>query len=269
MSDQSGGVELLQHGSGTLHAPPFADLRSVCVLSPHLDDGVLSLGASISSLVRRSIRVSILTVFAGVPGTGTDLAPEDKRAGFTSSASAATARRQEDLNACELLGCSPIWLDFQGGPTRTASIDDVVHALEPFMDTADLLLVPGFPLLHPDHRLVAAAADQLRHRTTIACYAEQPYAAWKALSRTSFRRDQAQQEGPPRTGCSGRSWQGVTLKDYITKLRAVSQYRSQLAVLRRFPRARIMAYEATHGGESIFLPDLSRRSRDEKGSAAC
>ncbi|MDP9436492.1 MAG: PIG-L family deacetylase, partial [Actinomycetota bacterium] len=39
----------------------------VAVVSPHLDDAVFSLGASIRGAVRRGTRVEVLTVLAGLP----------------------------------------------------------------------------------------------------------------------------------------------------------------------------------------------------------
>ena len=62
-------------------AAPHASERIV-VVSPHLDDGVLSLGASMASWSRRGARVELLTVLAGDPGSEVATGGWDGRAGF-------------------------------------------------------------------------------------------------------------------------------------------------------------------------------------------
>ena len=81
----------------------------VAVLSPHLDDAILSLGAAISG-ARGDVRV--VTVFAGDPDSTLAAGEWDSRAGFRTVGEAARARREEDALACADVGARPVWLPF-------------------------------------------------------------------------------------------------------------------------------------------------------------
>jgi LmbE family N-acetylglucosaminyl deacetylase len=162
----------------------------VVVVSPHLDDAVLSLGATMARTARLGAHWSIVTVFSGDPDSKGPAARYERRCGFLSAGEAASVRRQEDQRACAILGTRPVWLPFGGiqyEPVRDA--DRVWTALEPHINRAELLLLPGFPLTHLDHawitELVLARTPK---NAPIGFYAEQPYARsappphdWQAL----------------------------------------------------------------------------------------
>ena len=152
--------------------------RRVVVVSPHLDDAVLSLAATIAAAVRLGAEWTIVTVFAGNPDATGPARRYDRRCGFLSAADAAIMRRREDERACAILGATPVWLPF--GEVQHGSVEDadlVWTALEPHVNNAELLLLPGFPLAHRDHawitELVLARA---RKNVRIGFFAEQPYA---------------------------------------------------------------------------------------------
>ena len=84
----------------------------IVVVSPHSDDGVLSLGATMSRLARAAREVELLTVFALDPESDAATRGWDERAGFRTEGEAARARREEDRRACALLGVTPAWLPF-------------------------------------------------------------------------------------------------------------------------------------------------------------
>src|SRR5690242_11145568 len=86
--------------------------RDVVVISPHLDDAVLSLGAALSWAARHGARVTVLTVLAGRPDSSTPAGEWDAGSGFGTEGEAATARREEDERACEVLGATPVWLPY-------------------------------------------------------------------------------------------------------------------------------------------------------------
>src|SRR4051812_8706982 len=77
--------------------------KSIVILSPHLDDGVFSLGATALAYRAAGARVRIVTVFANDPES--DAAPSewDVRSGFDSLRRSAGARRREDTLACRLV----------------------------------------------------------------------------------------------------------------------------------------------------------------------
>ena len=66
----------------------------VVVVSPHLDDAALSLGAAIARARRiGAARVVVLTVFAGNPESDLPAGGWDSRAGFATEGEASRARR--------------------------------------------------------------------------------------------------------------------------------------------------------------------------------
>jgi LmbE family N-acetylglucosaminyl deacetylase len=148
------------------------------VLSPHLDDAILSLGCTISRSVRLGGECSIVTIFAGDPDSVAPAGSYDRKCGFLSAGEAAAVRRKEDKKACSILGAKPVWLPFsnkQYDPFRDG--DDVWASLEPHVETAEILLLPGFPLTHRDHAWVTELVlDRAPKGTPIGFYVEQPYA---------------------------------------------------------------------------------------------
>ena len=67
---------------------------TIVVLSPHSDDGVLSLGASMARWARSGRQVELLTVFALDPASSAPTGGWDRRAGFLTEGAAANARRR-------------------------------------------------------------------------------------------------------------------------------------------------------------------------------
>lgn len=147
------------------------------VVSPHLDDAVLSYGGCLGA---ESTPAKVVTVFAGKPPTWPWPSPFDSACGFTNSGEAVLARRAEDQAACGVLGvaCRHLpWLDGQYRFPRDTS--SIVTNLDAHLRRADEVVVP-LGLVHPDHRLVAQlcrrALAPLPPRP-IVVYADMP--AWK------------------------------------------------------------------------------------------
>ncbi|MFN2543803.1 MAG: PIG-L deacetylase family protein [Actinomycetota bacterium] len=233
---------------------------TVVVLSPHLDDGVFSLGASIAQAQRTgSADVTVLTVFGDDPGSDTPAGYWDTRGGFDTEGASARARREEDRRACALVGARPVWLDHGDLQyERGASDDEVWAAVEPHLRGADTVLAPGFPLIHPDHAWLARTALQRGvGGAMLALYVEQPYAVirpWWAVWRRPLEPGFAEElrgvlPGPP-------PWQPlpVTPEDREVKLRACLEYATQIPLISRVsfvPRMR--RYEASRGGETVAV----------------
>ncbi len=125
------------------------------VVSPHLDDGVLSCG----ELLAAHPGATVLTVFAGRPPPGTPLTEWDAASGFEPGDDAIGARLDEDRRALALLGARPVWLDFLDSQYgHSPSVEALADALEPALLAARPAAV-CFPLglFHSDHKLVADA----------------------------------------------------------------------------------------------------------------
>jgi LmbE family N-acetylglucosaminyl deacetylase len=209
----------------------------VVVVSPHLDDAILSLAAAIHCATQRGATVEVLTVFAGDTTSQRRAGRWDRACGFAAAGEAATARRREDQIACELVGARASHLRFgdeQYG--RGARPSEIVRAIREAVTDADLVLLPGFPLRHRDHRWLArtlAGADLGAAATGL--YVEQPYA---------YLATEAPRE---------ESWRALAVAAASTRAKhaACQAYRSQLPVLPRGMLASIADYELRHGGEMI------------------
>lgn len=197
------------------------------MLSPHLDDAIFSVGATILRAARAGARVTVLTVFGGDPRSTTPAGPWDRQAGFATAGEATKARRREDERACALVSAAPIWLPFPDEQYAEGSDDGAVaDAVARAADGADTLLMPGFPLSHADHlRLVRLVLERRLFRGRIVLYAEQPY----ALSAGPVELPESLREL-----LSGEArWHGsrVGYRDLARKLRASRAYATQLACI--------------------------------------
>src|SRR3712207_8859213 len=101
------GVARMRPGAAP-HAAAWSG--RVAVVSPHLDDAVLSLGASMHAAARRGARVEAVTVLAGDPASTTPADDSNRRAGFATAGEAARLRREEDRRACTAVRATPTWL---------------------------------------------------------------------------------------------------------------------------------------------------------------
>jgi LmbE family N-acetylglucosaminyl deacetylase len=227
---------------------------SLAVVSPHLDDAVLSLGASIARWACSGVRVDVVTVLAGDPGSTEPASKWDARAGFATQAEAARARREEDRRACAVLGARPVWLPFvEPDADRPLDGEVVLTGLTEAVAGADAVLIPGFPLTHPDHaRLAELLLGARGSFARMGIYREQPYASWLGSARV------------PEPGELGlalareAAWTPVAvgLRDRLAKWRAARAYTSQLRLLGLTRRgharlARLLGAERRSGGEQI------------------
>jgi LmbE family N-acetylglucosaminyl deacetylase len=234
--------------------------QRLVVVSPHLDDAVLSIGASLAHLARRGVEVEVLTVFGGDPASALEAGASNRRAGFTTTGEAARVRRHEDDRACARLGVRARRLGFDDDEAVPRDRAAIRAALEQQVRGADVVLLPGGPLVHPDHVLVAElTASSLGGGGTAGLYREQPYATWQALGRRGGRpwRTTPPTAPPSFAARWGQAvWQrsGRCPRCQARKVAAAGAYRSQLAVLRRWPRLRIAAHEALTCGERISWP---------------
>jgi LmbE family N-acetylglucosaminyl deacetylase len=233
---------------------PVLGLRALTVLSPHLDDAVLSLGAFLTRVSRLGSKVSVVTVLANDPSAEGPAGEWDALCGFDSAAGAARARRDEDRRACAVLGAGARWLPY-GDETyeRNGSDDEIWRDIRAAVEGADTVLIPGYPLRHPDHRwladLVSARRDELS--CAIWLYSEQPYAAGSLL-----RARAALPPGEAAPGDLRASWRrvGASVPDRLRKLRAIAHYHSQLRRLGLAKLAAVQMEELCRGGELIGCP---------------
>jgi LmbE family N-acetylglucosaminyl deacetylase len=220
-----------------------ASREAIVVVSPHLDDAILSLGAFIAGSASRGADVTVLTVLAGDPRSQAPAGPWDSACGFRTAGDAASARREEDRRACALVRARPHWLPF-GDEQYGLGADalEVRDEVEQALAGAQTVLVPGHPLWHEDHRwLTRLVLGCAREGVRAGCYVELPYARWQLPER-------------PTTFSLGElTWQSAASRprDRLSKARACLAYRSQLPQLSRSPWRSIVLQALRRDGERI------------------
>jgi len=234
--------------------------RRVVVVSPHLDDAVLSLGAAIARAVRRGVHVEVLTVFGCDPDATGPTKGWDARAGFRTEGEAARARRLEDARACELLGAVPVWLPYGSVDyERRGDEGEVRSRVVAALADTDVALLPGSPLTHPDHEWlvrVLTSSGGLPARQ-LGFYAEQPYTLRAGGAALEIPGWLAGEHGAPRAVFEHLR---AGAREGLAKWRAIRRYRSQLPLLAltgvRRPLERFLWAEARSGGEAVaWVPE--------------
>jgi LmbE family N-acetylglucosaminyl deacetylase len=206
------------------------------VLSPHLDDAVLSCWHVLCG----ADAVVVVNVFSGVPSAGTALGWWDRLTRADDAAARVRARIREDREALALAGRFPVNLGLLDGQHH--------GALEPAV-VVDRLSEVGCAAVyapaalggHADHVLVRDAALVLRERgVRVLLYADLPHAirhGWPALvsGDGDVRAGRLWREGLARAGPAlGDVTPIVHVLDraqQARKLAAVRAYRTQLRAL--------------------------------------
>jgi LmbE family N-acetylglucosaminyl deacetylase len=204
----------------------------VLVVSPHLDDGVMSCGCLIAGLARQRA-VAVATVFAGRPRAGDPAFGEwDRAAGFAPGSDVVGRRRTEDRSALAILGARPHWLSFcdsQYGRSPQAGAIARRLARLPALQRNDTVVFFPLGLFHSDHRLVREAVLALLRR-------RRPGARWLAYEDALYRRLPGLRDAAlgrlRRAGLAPRPARAAAdAEAQRRKARAVACYRSQLRAL--------------------------------------
>src|SRR5712691_6246180 len=111
---------------------------SVVVVSPHLDDAVLSCW----HVLVRARGTIVVTALAGAPPTGVPPALWDAATGASDSRVRVAERRAEDDAALALAGCTPVHLDCLDGQYEPGP-HDIAAALAPHVERADVVYCPA------------------------------------------------------------------------------------------------------------------------------
>jgi LmbE family N-acetylglucosaminyl deacetylase len=229
-------LETRQQGDGFVK-DELSDTGPALVISPHLDDAVLSCGQLIGS--RRG--TTIATVLAGFP-PGTHAGWSGRTTGLPVAKDANFQRREEDQTASLVLGAQTVWADLLAGEYAHAAIPseralEIQRAVVATVATSDARTV-FLPLgvTHPDHVAVSDAALFAVRDSEVESYIymDMPYGqarpdrVWRRLRR--IKRHFAVEPLAPFIG------------DRVRKAAAVRAYSSQVGELqegfgRHFDRA--------------------------------
>ena len=243
-------------------------MNRVAVVSPHLDDAVLSAWLVLTG----NPLTRVISCFAGIPPPSMQ-GSWDRRTGL-SSGGAVAARRAEDLSALALAESEAVHLDlldeqYRGG--RDAPRAELAQLLREHLAEADEVWLPAGLGGHVDHvaaRDAALSATGSMHRLRL--YADLPYAgqpAWP-VDVTGAPRDlavhyllavlgrparaqawrSALDAGGVRMNLTRRCIVKLAPSQFKEKVTAVRCYRSQMAALRcgsrhPFRERRLFAYE--------------------------
>jgi LmbE family N-acetylglucosaminyl deacetylase len=149
------------------------------VISPHLDDAVLSCGLFLAA----HPGTVVVTALAGIPP---DLPVNgwDRRCGFRDGDNVMAARRKEDQLALAYVDAEPRWLDFcqrsHLAPDHQVDPAALAEAIGGVVDDVDPTAVAfPFGLGHPDH--------ELTHAATMPVMAARPHLAWYCYEDLPYR----------------------------------------------------------------------------------
>ncbi len=142
------------------------------VVSPHFDDAVLSCW----HLLTGGADVTVVNVFAGVPGHGAMTGSWDCLTRASDSSARMGERLAEDADALALAGVASVNLDLLDSQYRGFGPPPALaEALAEPLHGAETVYAPAAPYPVPDHVVVMAAALALRPDARL--YADLPHAA--------------------------------------------------------------------------------------------
>lgn len=230
------------------------------ILSPHLDDAVLSCW----HVLTQPGEVTVINVFAGVPvGLGPP-AWWDEYTGATDSGERVRERIEEDRLALALAGRKPMNLNFLDEQYREHDqpLAALIAEIERLVASEANIYAPAAFANHTDHALVRAAALELRASGfTVSLYADLPHAtvhgwpAWVAGTRAPASKDLAAAVWGRVLAATGlspaemmASVHRLDADAHARKLAAVQMYGTQLQGLRELA-GRLLTERETLGYE--------------------
>ena len=212
----------------------------MAVVSPHLDDGVMSCGA----LLAREPGSAVCTVFTAGPACTARPTSWDRAAGFVPGDSPMRTRRAEDAAALSLLRAEPVWLDHleeqYGG---ALDHDALVRTLVEHLRRVDVAVIP-LGLWHHDHVAVgeacldARAVLRTRGPDLWVAYADVPYRSFDGGDVLTSRLDELEVRGLsfvalPESRTLRTSYASMDdMTAAAHKRHAIQRYRSQVRALR-------------------------------------
>jgi len=154
---------------------PLWAMRINTILSPHIDDAVLSLWG----LLAGPGEVGVINVFDGVPEGQRAIGWWDHVTRAKDPVARAEERRAEDRAALALAGRSALCLGFVDEQYRDGEpkLEPLVERIARELPQESAVLAPAALGEHPDHRRTRTAALALRERGfQVALYADVPHA---------------------------------------------------------------------------------------------
>jgi LmbE family N-acetylglucosaminyl deacetylase len=195
------------------------------VISPHLDDAVLSCG----TLLAAHPGAFVCTVFTAPPEKHM-ITDWDRQSGFADAVEAIHARKAEDIRALAILGASAIHLPFCDAQYQTPPVPEtLVAAIEQTLrDVEPSSVMIPLGLFHSDHTDVANACLTLMQRfehVRVHAYEDVPY---RTMPDIVPQRLQAIRERGFAAQPVGTLGIAIDARHRRLKRAAINAYRSQL-----------------------------------------
>ena len=226
-------------------------MSTVAIISPHLDDGVLSCGELIRKNIINNIQTTLITIFTGTPlPNELSYAAKQYHSNCFLSDDAMEYRKQEDIKACDYLGCGYLHLNYyeclyrkdENGKSIYPDLSDIYHYekaddrycemlerdLSVILNQYDKIYAPIGIGKHADHLLVRQAINRILIERQVFFYEEVPYIGYEV---ESVRRFFSKNMTPSIKTFSDDEWEA--------KVQAILFYRSQLHIMWKNEQERI------------------------------
>jgi LmbE family N-acetylglucosaminyl deacetylase len=233
-------------------------MREVLVVSPHLDDAVLSAGGRIAHLATAGARVTVFTVFAGVPTPPYSSVARAFHRSWGLDDNAVHHRREEDRRAIDHLMANAVhgdypdaiyrtdssgrWLISSGSqPTKhtaedegeltrtiTVTVQELIGSLRP-----DLVLTCASVGDHIDHRHTCYAVRAAAKASGVALrlWTDQPYSSWTDEPFSPKTLGALPDALSARIGVHQPEAHWVDQEAWARKMAAIGEYKSQHSAL--------------------------------------
>ena len=218
-------------------------MSRIAIISPHLDDGVLSCGELIRKSVLNRDAVTLITVFTGNPSSSElSGAAKQYHSNCFLSDNAMEYRKNEDRNACDFLGCNYMHLNYyeclyrkdENGNSIYPDLSNIYHSekadnryremlqsdLPGILEQYDTIYAPIGIGKHADHLLVRRAVEDILQGQRVFFYEEIPYIGYELESARSF--------SPAKMTPIIEEF---TEDEWEAKVQAILFYRSQLHIM--------------------------------------
>jgi LmbE family N-acetylglucosaminyl deacetylase len=212
------------------------------ILSPHLDDAVLSCW----HLLTQPDDVAVINVFAGVPTNLSAPAWWDEYTGASDSAERVRERIEEDRRALSVAERAAVNLGFldEQYRDRAQTLEPLVEEIARLLPSGALVYAPAAIASHTDHALVRAAALALRESgVAVSLYADLPHAnvnglpGWVTSPQTPASKDlagAAWEHALAGTGALDPAVHALDPEAHARKLAAVAMYGTQVRALAEY-----------------------------------
>jgi LmbE family N-acetylglucosaminyl deacetylase len=237
-------------------------------LSPHPDDVALSCGGLIWEQAHAGVSVSVWTICAGDPPSGS-LSPfaYSLQARWQTGSQASQQRRQEDIASCQILGAKSLQFDIpdciyrqnktDGSFLYTSeeSLNSSLHPAEqPLVEALSRRLAAQLPAEatlvcpmaiggHIDHRLVRQAAERLN--LPLCYYSDYPYVIWHPEEAASLVRPDWNMIVYPITDAGMQAWND-SVAAHASQISTFWQNLDEM-------RLDLQRYCQQHGGVKLYL----------------